>query len=334
MPSATKPIQLQRAQQIFRRMPPFIAVQSFSRKLLESIYPRAQAIENPYAFCEPSITGSYFCHHTGDTHGYEFSVKGYIEWRSLALAAAVCQPGDGIVEIGANLGTETISFADIVGSSGSVIAFEPVPALRSRLETNLAYNRHRHVQVLPYAVADTSGTVQFQLSADRYNTGIGRIVAHQADSERLITVETITLDSITHQIPKARMLHMDVEGAEPLVLRGGKHFIATHRPVLFMEVIHSHLANFGTTPAELMTLVQDMGYKVYILRILRGLTHPSPDDRRSLNWICIPHEQIHQFKRILTTMHLVGWLPPLAPGQPLRSAAVQRRRAVRAEGAK
>jgi FkbM family methyltransferase len=317
MTATPKPARLARAQRIFWRVPPFLALQRPFQWLLDQIYPFEQAVADHYEFCEPSITGAPFAYHTADSHGYAFSIHGYIEWRSLALASAVCRPGDCIIEIGANLGTETISFADIVGSAGSVIAFEPMPELRAHLEANLRRNQQQQVQVLPYAVANTNGTVQFQRSTDAYNTGLGKIVAHEPHAGNTITVESITLDSIADQLPVPRMLHIDVEGAEPLVLQGGMRFITTHRPFIFMEVIHTHLANFGTTPAALMSLVQEMGYQVYILRILRGMTHPSPTDRRSLNWICIPNEQMSQFQRILTTMHLVGWSPPNGTSQPL-----------------
>ena len=40
--------------------------------------------------------------------------------------------GDVILEVGANVGTETVSYADIVGPDGIVHAFEPVPSNVSR----------------------------------------------------------------------------------------------------------------------------------------------------------------------------------------------------------
>ena len=59
---------------------------------------------------------------------YPFAVHGYFYCTAWGITLAIFAPGDTIVEVGANVGTETIGFSDIVGRSGRVIAFEPVPA--------------------------------------------------------------------------------------------------------------------------------------------------------------------------------------------------------------
>ena len=52
----------------------------------------------------------------------------------LAIAKTVCQKKGSIIEVGANIGTETIGFTDIVENNHQVYAFEPVPYLFKSLE--------------------------------------------------------------------------------------------------------------------------------------------------------------------------------------------------------
>lgn len=52
---------------------------------------------------------------TRDFHLHVLAIHGYYDWRVLVIAGAICSQGDTIVEVGANVGTETLGFADIVG---------------------------------------------------------------------------------------------------------------------------------------------------------------------------------------------------------------------------
>mgnify|MGYP001460480885 CR=1 FL=1 len=45
----------------------------------------------------------------------------------MAIALALVSKGESIIEVGANIGTETVYYSDIVGSHGNVYAFEPFP---------------------------------------------------------------------------------------------------------------------------------------------------------------------------------------------------------------
>lgn len=70
-----------------------------------------------------SLIGNY-----SDIHFEEFTRCGQYDWRNIAAMSALVKPGDTIVEVGSNVGTETVSFRDLVGANGSVHAFEPAPA--------------------------------------------------------------------------------------------------------------------------------------------------------------------------------------------------------------
>jgi hypothetical protein len=89
-----------------------------SFRVRKRLYPAARALQDDHAFAVRAQTGSVLRCRTSDKHAYAFGVHGYNDWRLWAIALATCARGDTIVEIGANVGTETVGFSDIVGPAG------------------------------------------------------------------------------------------------------------------------------------------------------------------------------------------------------------------------
>src|SRR5258708_9815055 len=54
----------------------------------------------------------------------------------------LCKPGMTILDIGANVGGHTFRMAQLVGPTGCIIAFEPMPWANRRIRKNLSLNRH------------------------------------------------------------------------------------------------------------------------------------------------------------------------------------------------
>src|SRR5688572_28766782 len=105
---------------IGRCCPPMVA-----GRLVSWLQPFDRAIPDAGEFVVKAQTGSPFPGRTDVLLGLRFTLHGYFDWRCWAVAIAVTRPGDTIIEVGANIGTETVGFADIVGPSGRVMAFEP-----------------------------------------------------------------------------------------------------------------------------------------------------------------------------------------------------------------
>lgn len=73
-------------------------------------------------FIKRSFTGSKFYGSTRDFHAFKFSVHGYFDWRNIIIAKSVLKFKEGaIIEVGANIGTETISFSDIAKKYNQLI---------------------------------------------------------------------------------------------------------------------------------------------------------------------------------------------------------------------
>jgi FkbM family methyltransferase len=161
--------------------------------------------------------------------------------------------GSTIFDIGAHIGISTLCFAKLVGPQGHVAAFEPNQYNKERLEENLKENPDlsAHVDIYNYAVSNTDGEIEFVYSANiEGGTSSGSFIS-EADThlskdiyEKEIgfirqRVPGYTLDTLTTKIGRVPdVIKIDVEGAEFLVLEGGKNYFTHNHPILLIE-IHS-----------------------------------------------------------------------------------------------
>jgi FkbM family methyltransferase len=311
--AAPKPFRLSLAQALLRNLPPL-----FSPRLRGYVYPYARAVADDYTFQVVSHAGVEFRGSTADPHAYSLSVNGYYDWRNLAMAAAVCREGDTIIEVGANVGTETIGFAGIVGSGGKVIAFEPLPSNVANLHNILALNGGLNVVLFPVAVGDTCATLRFCAPAGRENSGLGHI-ADSADTNNpnQIEVECLTLDSLARSLGRARLLAIDVEGFEVLVIRGAQTYIRENRPVIIVEAAGTHQRRAGFALSELHRILTQMEYQIRSIGKLGLGAVDLSDSAVGTNWICVHQRERDTFRQVTSTMRLAGLLPALAGINPI-----------------
>ncbi len=296
-----QPFGLTLAQFVCRPLPPLLA-----HRVRERVYTIGRATADDYPFSVRSQTGSLFHGRTVERHAYYFSVLGYCFWRNLAVALAVCKPGDHIIEVGANVGTETVGFSDIVGAKGKVSAFEPVPANIENLKAALAQINHPNVQIHPYALSDKNAQVRFAAPPSAHKSGIGHILTeNDSDEQDVFEVESLRLDSL--DLEPAALIFIDVEGAEAEVLEGGRDFIHANQPVLMVEVIPRQLQRAGTSVEALHRIISSLGYEAFSLG-RAGLGKPEYDVVAT-DWVCIPTTQRDQAAEIDKMLRLCAYLP-------------------------
>lgn len=134
-----------------------------SQKIRSFLFPRKLAIDLKITFSKKSITGSVFTGNTLDFHSYPFSIHGFFDWRNVIIANSFFEKNSGgdIIEIGANIGTETLSFCDILKKGkGTVHAFEPLPENIKALD--LLDNKFNNLKLYKYAISSEEKIVNFQ----------------------------------------------------------------------------------------------------------------------------------------------------------------------------
>lgn len=170
---------------------------------------------------------------------------GFYELPMLRALQTVLQPGDHVLDVGANVGTHAVYFAGVAGCR--VTAFEPVPAVAALLLENCRINGlGSMIDVHAEAVGSAPGTAQV-ISSDEKNSGATRLAESLEGGLPLVS-----LDSLLDRLPPVRVLKIDVEGMEPAVIRGASALLARDRPVVACECLNK--ADFDALDADMRSL--------------------------------------------------------------------------------
>jgi FkbM family methyltransferase len=164
-------------------------------------------------------------------------LDGYWEmWTTEAMQRLV-KPGMTVVDVGANLGYFTLLLGELVGPTGQVHAFEPNPAMVSRLRHSVAVNGFAD-RTRIHAVALAAEAGQAGLIVPPGEPKNGHLARVPADG---ITVMLQRLDRLEIM---PNFVKIDVEGSEELVWRGMAGILAARQPLtVFIEFVLDRYAD-------------------------------------------------------------------------------------------
>jgi FkbM family methyltransferase len=181
----------------------------------------------------------------------------YGEWCDLEiqLLAQFIRPGDTVVDVGANIGTHTIAFANLVGLTGTVHAFEPQRRLFQMLCGNVALNCIENVFCHARAVGEASGEISIPQLPPPYaffNFGAVPLTLSLPSHE---PATMVTLDEL--KLDRCQVIKIDAEEMEARVLGGARETIAHCQPILYVENDRLEASK------RLAPLLAEIGYRAY-----------------------------------------------------------------------
>ncbi len=176
-------------------------------------------------------------HHKTYGEVYVFDEKDYISSHILKgeiwedhlckKMAELYQPGTDILDIGANLGLNTLRLHTLKPITGTAHLFEPQADVAVALQYNVRNIPHK-IYNLP--LSNTNNL--FGIQQNEQNIGATKV----NDSEKSgFQVGSAPLDSIPIPNPVS-LVKMDVEGGEMNVLEGAQQFFKTKKPSLVIEI--------------------------------------------------------------------------------------------------
>jgi FkbM family methyltransferase len=167
--------------------------------------------------------------------------------------------------------------SEAVGPQGVVLAVEPLPAVRERLERNLALNRATNVRVIAQAASDREGTAQlYPPRADAANWGQASLARmSHLDPSAPIEVPLVTLDALARAqgLDRVRLIKIDVEGYDREVMAGAIALFDRYHPVVIFEFSPEHTSEIGNDWDDTVRLlVRQRAYR--LSEMWRGALNP------------------------------------------------------------
>jgi FkbM family methyltransferase len=138
--------------------------------------------------------------------------------KNLEMISNLIEYGDTLVDVGANVGDYTEFFKNKLNNSGKIYSIELAPETFSDLKKK--FELYDNIILINKAVSDTNGEIVFYRGKDSFtNNIIGHDMEYRPYSEAG-KIESIRLDSLLVNELSIKLIKIDVEGAENLVLRG------------------------------------------------------------------------------------------------------------------
>jgi FkbM family methyltransferase len=182
--------------------------------------------------------------------------QGVWEADVMKLLTRTLRPGGVFVDVGANVGFHTVLAAQLVGPTGRVIAVEPASWALQILRANL-WRHGLDATVHAAAASDAAGGVR--LAVDRTHRSGARL------AERGVEVRAARLDEL---VPATAVdaIKIDVEGAEPLVLRGARRLLELSPRLLAIVEFRDDQHLSGESPTEVLAFYESLGFELCLLR--------------------------------------------------------------------
>jgi FkbM family methyltransferase len=135
------------------------------------------------------------------------------------------RPGDAVIDIGAHIGWYTLLFANRVGESGSVIAFEPAPDNFALLKANVELNAKKSVRAENVALGDRTADVILARGGDNFGD---HYVSSRGGKEARegVVVRCTRLDDAVALPQQIRLIKLDCQGSEPAIIAGAPNALA------------------------------------------------------------------------------------------------------------
>ena len=200
------------------------------------------------------------------------------------------------VDIGSNIGYYAILARELHELQGRIIAIEPTPSTF----TTLKKNTENYSEIVPIqaALSESEGTTSFIDYGNRYavfNSMKDHALPFLENKGTKIDVKTMTLDALcdAHNLQPS-ILKLDTEGTESKILSGAGRTLATHAPIILLEVGGGE--EWSKNNNDCLNTLITHDYSIFEATENGSLIpHARQATYDYKNLVCIPKSKIHRY---------------------------------------
>jgi FkbM family methyltransferase len=191
------------------------------------------------------------------------AITGTYEADLVAAIRGAIRPGTTCCDVGANLGYFALLMAQL---GANVYAFEPFPKNLSLLDRNVRDNQLPG-KIFVHPVAASEAARKTLLCVDEQDSNyVGGFVPHNPEASRgfrSFEIQSRRIDDVVPASVRIDCVKMDIEGSEPMALRGMERILRHDRPAVFFEfnpfAIEKHA---GEPPQKIVHWLTSLGYRI------------------------------------------------------------------------
>jgi FkbM family methyltransferase len=230
----------------------------------------------------------------------------------LELLGYALRKGETAIDIGANFGLYAYHLSRVVGPSGKVYCFEPIPftARTFRLvQRGLGFGKN--VELVAKGASDRTGRTQFTVPV----MGTGAISAglvHMGRNDerpgkdkranfatKQVECEVVAIDEYLPNARDVALVKCDIEGADLFAMRGMRSILDKDKPTVIIEINPWYLDGFRLTVEDITSFFGDLGYECYRYAEHR-LQRVTSKDIVEDNWIFLHPSRRDRFRTLLS----------------------------------
>lgn len=191
---------------------------------------------------------------------------GYHEFREFLFLHRFLRPDMVFLDVGANQGEYSL-FAAKRLTKGKVIAFEPLPSIRTRFEENIRLNNFTNIRIVEAGLSDKKGTLEIHEVEDEHE-GLATFFLGDRKSRKSFNVPLVKLDEIADGVEFSRIdfIKIDIEGGELNALRGAQNTIKRFKPAIMIEINEDTYLAAGYRTQDILDILGTSGYQPFEIR--------------------------------------------------------------------
>lgn len=191
-----------------------------------------------------------------------------IESAGVKFFSRFLKEGDTAIDIGANIGHESLQLGLVTGKSGITLSFDPNPYVYEILVKNSQLNADKtNINTFNCAITDKEEEFYYYSSEASFsNGGISRDKSSKhgkytfKDRIKGIVLKSFLEKNFPDRIDKLKLIKIDTEGYDKEIIKSISSLLDKYKPVVITECF---FRNNNEERFEHFHLLKDKGYSLY-----------------------------------------------------------------------
>jgi FkbM family methyltransferase len=210
-------------------------------------------------------SGEYICVDTSTLEALGYILAWSHEADVIRIFRTFLEQSSVVLDIGAHFGLYTALAASIVKNHGRLYAFEGNPSVFDCLQRTIVANDlyfNRNIVAANVLVSNQCGRGVLHYSAHLPCGGTMSDVKFAEGNRRKVEVEMTTIDNFLPSELAVDLVKIDVEGHEPLVMRGMEKTIARSPNIRLLIEFADNLLAHTVNPRDFADYIRSLGFAI------------------------------------------------------------------------